>query len=405
MTKSAPIQFPMTDGRSTGDACPFVLASERDALVAAGVADRLPDGAADRLVERVDAHFAARRHRRDSPLLVGALPFRRDDAAHLYEPRDVIRWRGVSRHQSPWDALPMPLALPSPRHWSVASEPSAAEYARRVARALAMMREAPALRKIVLARSLIATADRPIDPIAVLHRLYADRGVTTFAVPLPADADGARTLVGATPELLLEKRGATVTSIPLAGSARRSIGSGDRDVADALVRSDKDRREHAVVVEWIADRLAPYCRHLDVPARPQALSTQTMWHLATRIRGTLRDPRHSSLDLLRVLHPTPAVCGVPEAQATAAIDALEPFDRGFFAGAVGWCDASGDGRWLLAIRCAEIAGSTARLYAGAGIVDGSDPNVEAAETSAKFSAFLRALGIDEQGRPIDEGAS
>ena len=118
-----------------------------------------------------------------------------------------------------------------------------------------------------------------------------------------------------------------------------------------------------------------------------------MWHLGTRIEGMLKDPEMPSVVLAALLHPTPAVCGVPMARANALIHDLEPVPRDFYAGAVGWCDARGDGAWYVAIRCAEIAGATARLYAGAGIVPGSDPMAEAAETGAKFGAFLAALGL------------
>jgi isochorismate synthase len=201
----------------------------------------------------------------------------------------------------------------------------------------------------------------------------------------------------------MEKVDARVASNPLAGSARRrKDADADRRAAASLFGSEKDRREHATVVEWIADRLAPHCRRLRVPREPSLVSTQTMWHLGTRIEGELRDPTEPSLRLVADLHPTPAVCGLPGDLARTVIAELEPFDRGFFAGAVGWCDARGDGRWLLTLRCAELSGSTARLYAGAGIVPGSRPTQEAAETSAKFAAMLRAFGIDEEGHPVTE---
>ena len=120
-----------------------------------------------------------------------------------------------------------------------------------------------------------------------------------------------------------------------------------------------------------------------------------MWHLGTRIEGRLRDDSTPSVLLASALHPTPAVCGMPMARAADLIRKLEPVARDFYAGAVGWCDANGDGAWYVAIRCAEISGRQARLYAGAGIVPGSDPMAEAAETGAKFGAFLAALGLPQ----------
>ncbi|MNQ93520.1 Isochorismate synthase DhbC [compost metagenome] len=121
-----------------------------------------------------------------------------------------------------------------------------------------------------------------------------------------------------------------------------------------------------------------------------------MWHLGTRIEGRLRRPDEvSAAELAALLHPTPAVCGSPRDRAAELIRELEAYDRGFYAGAVGWTNAVGDGAWYVALRCAEVCGREARLYAGAGIVEGSDPAAEADETSGKFQAVLRALGVDE----------
>nr|BFE82385.1 hypothetical protein GCM10020093_049860 [Planobispora longispora] len=213
----------------------------------------------------------------------------------------------------------------------------------------------------------------------------------SFAAPLP----GGRTLIGASPELLVSRRGRTVISNPLAGSAARSADPAeDRRRAAALAASAKDLHEHRLVVEAVADALAPYCADLDVPNGPELTSTETMWHLSTRVTGVLRDPDTPVLALAAALHPTPAVCGTPRLRARRAIEELEPFDRGFYTGLVGWTDAAGDGEWAVTIRCAEAAGRMLRLYAGAGIVPGSDPDKELAETSAKFRTMLRALGVD-----------
>ncbi|NUP81508.1 MAG: isochorismate synthase, partial [Nonomuraea sp.] len=177
--------------------------------------------------------------------------------------------------------------------------------------------------------------------------------------------------------------------------ARSADPAEDRRRAAALAASAKDLREHRLVVADVADALAPYCAGLRVPATPELTSTEAMWHLSTRITGTLRDPDVRALTLAAALHPTPAVCGTPEPGARRVIEALEPFDRGFYAGLAGWTDAAGDGEWAVAIRCAEVAEHTLRLYAGAGIVTGSDPDAELAETSAKFRTMLRALGVSD----------
>lgn len=288
----------------------------------------------------------------------------------------------------------MPLRPPS--GWTVREVPSRQDYEGAVTAALAEMSRDHTLRKVVLARTLEVKADGDIDPAGVFARLCVDKSVTAFSVPLPPCRDsGRRVLIGATPELLAERHGRQVSSRPLAGSARRHADTAaDREAAEGLARSAKDLREHATVVEWIADRLAPRCRTLSVPRSPSLVSTASMWHLGSTIEGTLRDPEVTALDIALDLHPTPAVCGVPFDRAADLIGRLEPFDRDYYSGAVGWTDATGDGAWYVTIRCAEFCGPSARLFAGAGIVPGSDPAAEAAETAAKFMALRTALGVD-----------
>ena len=139
-------------------------------------------------------------------------------------------------------------------------------------------------------------------------------------------------------------------------------------------------------------RCGPIAGHLNVPAEPSVIHTRTLWHLSTEVQGELIDPATSSLELATALHPTPAVCGYPNREARDLIAEIEPFDRGFFTGMVGWCDASGDGEWAVTIRCAEAEGGNLRLFAGAGIVMGSTPEQELAETATKFRTMLNAHG-------------
>ncbi len=369
---------------------PFALLSGAERFLGRGCRRLLPGGEPADLAARVAGFFA---EAGDGPLrLVGALPFDRTRPVHLFQPEELV---------------PTPPAASSPaaggiRRWSVRLEPGVEIYRAAVARALALMAASAAtpakLRKVVLARTLRIDSDAAIDAQALLAALAQDDSVTAYCVPLPPRRDApARALVGATPELLLEKSGARVASHPLAGSARRRADpAADRMAAEALLRSDKDRREHAEVVEAVLDNLAPFCRELAAPDGVGLVSTLSMWHLGTRIVGELKDRELSSIEIAARLHPTPAVCGTPRDAAYRAIERLEPLDRDFYGGAVGWCDAAGDGRWHVAIRCAEVSGGTARLYAGAGIVPGSDPAAEADETGAKFGALLAALGIDER---------
>jgi isochorismate synthase len=168
----------------------------------------------------------------------------------------------------------------------------------------------------------------------------------------------------------------------------------DADAAQAreLLASTKNLDEHAFVIEWIREILGPVCAELNIPDGPELISTHEVCHLATPITGRLRDPATSALDLALLLHPTPAVCGTPTDLALDTITHLEE-DRGFYGGAVGWCDAQGDGEWIVAIRCAELSadGHSVRAFAGGGIVAASDPNAELDETTAKLRTLLGSL--------------
>ena len=248
--------------------------------------------------------------------------------------------------------------------------------------------DAGELAKVVLARDLLVTADAPLDPRRILRRLGARfPDCWTFAV------DG---MLGATPELLLRRTGRTLSARVLAGTAPRGAGADDQRLAQALVDSAKDRAEHALAVDSLVRALAPYCTDLTAPEQPELLTLANVRHLATDVHGTQRRSggrgRAGLLELIEAVHPTAAVCGTPTGDASAVIAGLEGMDRGRYAGPVGWLDARGDGEFGLALRCAELTGpAEARLFAGCGIVAGSDPAAELAETQAKFAAFQAAL--------------
>jgi len=386
-------------GRETGfdPNCSFLFSSHKETLRAEGVRHVLDVPSVDDLPEAVADYFRSRPVSGECKTVVGMLPFRRDRKPHLVEP--------LALHRSTCspDSLPRPSAAVMGR-CTISEVPSRVQYRQMVEQALKMMGDSEPLRKVVLSRALQLTAGTLINVSALIARLARDRHSTTFAVKLPGDDAGI--LLGATPELLVQKRGNRFVSVPLAGSARRRVNSNeDKSVAEALLHSEKDRREHASVVDSIVEALAPYCRHIRAARIPTVMPTATMWHLGTHIEGEIRDDSITSLHLAAALHPTAAVCGQPREIAAAAIEQLESFERGFFTGAVGWCDSAGDGQWMVTIRCAEVHGNRARLYAGAGIVTGSDPEAEAAETSAKFQTLLRAMGIDETGRALDEAAA
>lgn len=371
-----------------GESPLFAFRSRRGTLAGFGKRAEVPRGDVTTIDERLGRFF---RQAGPDAIIAGALPFARDAADYLWQADQTSVGMAIERQGS----------LPA-GNWQLRPEPSAAAYADAVSRALAIMAneagKPDALAKIVLARTLVARAGQPIDVGAILARLSADSATTAFLVPLPDQGGMPRALVGATPELLLAKTGARISSHPLAGSAKRQTSlAADAEAATTLGRSEKDHREHRIVVEFILDTLAPYCHRLLLPEGTTVTCTNSMWHLGTRIEGELKDPSMPVAVLAAALHPTPAVCGVPRERAARVISQLEPHDRDFYAGAVGWCDARGDGAWYVTIRCAEICGAEARLYAGAGIVPGSDPLAEAEETGAKFGAMLAALGVKTEG--------
>ncbi|MUL43452.1 isochorismate synthase [Streptomonospora sp. PA3] len=328
------------------------------------------------------------------PIAIGAIPFDGTAPGRLVVPALVRTAPPLSRSPQ-GDRRQRP--LPGP--WDMRALPDPAAHVANVEQALKHLAHgtgAQATAKIVLARSLRLTGPGPVDVGQLLGNLaWRDPAAYTFAADLPSAGAAPRTLIGASPELLVAKRDGRVVSNPLAGSAPRSADpSKDQRNAVHLLGSAKDRHEHAVVVEAVAEALRPYCRTLDVP-EPELARTATLWHLSTRITGELRDPGTPSPVLAAALHPTPAVCGSPTAAARAAIAGIEPFDRGFYTGAVGCTDARGDGAWVVSIRCADVAGDTLDLFAGGGIVPESDPDAELAETSAKLRTLLLALGVNQ----------
>lgn len=338
-------------------------------------------------------------HGGPAPVALGGLPFAPGPVS-LALPASVVRrtdegetWlieRGDRGAATPFAPRRVAGDLPhgSFRPAQLREVPTVRGYEDVVADALERIR-AGGLEKVVLARTLEVDAGRPLDAKRLLHRL---RAVEPHGYAFAAPSGEGAVLVGASPELLVSLRGGEVRATPLAGTAPRA-GDPDEDRAnaEALSASAKNREEHAVVVRAVASALEGHCEPLRWDPDPVLLETANVWHLATRFAGRVRDPATTVLDLVAALHPTPAVCGTPTGAARATIAELEPFDRGRYAGPVGWIDARGDGEWAIALRCAELRGDRAMLFAGAGIVAGSDPVSEADETGRKFRAFLDSL--------------
>ena len=360
------------------DAPSFVLSGPGGTLVAAGIDMAYPEVSEARDVLLSDG----------APIVMGALPFDVSRPAALMRPATYTFS----------DALPSWPLRQLPAVGVARTIPSPDEHGDRIRRALAALRDPETgLHKVVLARALEVMADGPIDAPTVLSRLAAaDPHGYSYLVDLtPAgDRHTGTALVGATPELLVARHGERVTCRPFAGSAPRS-GDPDADRRNgvALAESAKNRVEHALVVDAMRKALDPLCVDLQIESAPQLSRTAALWHLSTPITGRLRETSTTAMDLALGLHPTPAVGGVPAGAAAAMIAELEG-DRGFYAGATGWCDRNGDGRWVVSIRCAVLSTDrrSARAYSGGGIVADSDVDDEIAETTTKFKTILSALG-------------
>lgn len=346
----------------------------------------------------LDAEVAVLLEQPGVELVLAAVPYDVERAAAVILPESVVVAGPLQDSLHTGDAsATLAGRNGQERPWHITARPSRTGYAESVARAVRRI-EAGALSKVVLARALDLSGGS-LDATSVLSRLARDDpNGYTYALDLPPTRTGAvRRLVGASPELLVGRSGRRVVARPEAGSAARAADPvEDERRGQALLASTKDLAEHAFVVDAVVDALSPYCRHVVAPARPRLVRTAAMWHLLTEITGELVDRSVSSLTLALALHPTPAVCGTPTPAAQEAIDELEGFDRGYYAGVVGWCDAAGDGEWAIALRCAELRSDAIRLYAGAGIVAGSDPDAEVAETGAKFRTMLNAMGIQDE---------
>ncbi len=268
---------------------------------------------------------------------------------------------------------------------------TSAAYADMVAEAVAQM-EAPAatMHKVVLSRPVAIDLDGPLHLAEVLRRLRAgEPNCTIFSMPVP---DG--TFFGASPELLVARHDDRVAAHPLAGTVPRGdTARRDADAQRDLARSTKNQEEHRFVVDEIAATLAPWCRALAVPDEPSLVAYRSVAHLGTRIEGHLRTPAPGVLDLLARLHPTPAVGGTPRPDALAFIATHEAGERGSWAGPVGWVGATGEGEWMIGIRSALLLddGRTVTMRAGSGIVGGSEPAAEAAETDIKLATVLEAV--------------
>lgn len=331
-------------------------------------------------------------------IVVGAAPFDARQRWALTVPRSVLS--GPGPLEPP--AFYRNRALPSFR--LMVADPSKEQHRERVAAAVAAL-NVGVMDKVVLARREFYQADAPFDPRTLAARLMdASADGDGFLVDLSPAGPGfeGHHLVGSSPELLVRKQGAQVTSFPLAGSAARSADPHeDAEVPRRLRGSAKNLAEHRFVVDHIVRVLSEYSEDVRAPDLPEVVSTRELWHLGTPITATVDDPQVTALDLARALHPTPAIGGTPSRKATDYILSHEE-NRRFYSGAVGWCRADGDGMYMVSIRCGETE-STSRsllMWAGGGIVADSDPDAEVTETAVKLRTLRRVIGVADDA-PTD----
>ncbi|MGB0871661.1 MAG: isochorismate synthase [Solirubrobacterales bacterium] len=273
-----------------------------------------------------------------------------------------------------------------PDQGTAASSAAPEHYENAVARATELISSGE-IEKIVLAREVTLRRDHPIDIVNAVRGLRARfPECTTFAVGI-----GDRAFIGASPELLIRREGRRASTMALAGSMRRGEDEAtDRRLGEQLLTSDKDNREHAIVVRQIERTLGRISAWIAAGEKPQLVKVKNIQHLATPIRAQLTEPR-PAIELAGLLHPTPAVGGEPWPEVSKVIKTLEGFDRGWYTGGVGWMDLLEDGEFHVALRSALINGNRARLFVGAGIVGDSDPSDELAETETKLQALLPVL--------------
>jgi menaquinone-specific isochorismate synthase len=325
------------------------------------------------------------------PVLFTSFAFAAEDPSVLVIPAVIVG----KRKETSWitwfgsDAQPALKTAPdhisnAPMSWQ--EEPNADnDWKNKVVTAVQRIQKGE-LDKVVLARDITVKSEKNIDARVILHKLAAEYPTTwKYSVS---------NLVGATPELLLRLSRGMITSRVLAGTiSKTGDDAKDLTLAGSLARSSKDLAEHEYAVRSVADAIEQFCTSTNVPESPFVLHLANVMHLATDVTGALAEKlaHVDAFTILDQLHPSAAVCGTPRPKAAALISEIEGISRGRYAGPVGWIDAAGDGELGIALRGGQINGDSIRIFAGCGIVDGSDPEIELAETNAKFAPMRSAL--------------
>lgn len=322
------------------------------------------------------------------PVAFGTIAFAddSDSASALVMPKVVIGRRDDRYWITRVDDAELPTVTPWLQGESIAlssGELTRSAFADRVDHAVSLI-QGGELEKVVLARDLVGTLPDGFDLRPTLERL-----MKRFPSCWVYSVDG---MFGASPELLVRVSHSQVSARVLAGTAARGTDpSVDLAISKALAESHKNLAEHEFAVQSLVNSLEPFCDHVDADTEPFSLQLPNLWHLASDVHGVLKSSK-SVLDLASALHPTAAVAGTPRARAVELISELEPFDRGRYAGPVGWIGADGDGEWVIALRGAQISGNRLVAFAGCGVVAESDGESELTETDLKFQPILGSLG-------------
>jgi isochorismate synthase len=331
-----------------------------------------------------------------------ALPFDRNATGTLSVPEFVVTqlangeaWLTTSSSPEAWRALFDGVIAPTQatqRPSTVVFQPAPEVYARHVAHAVEILRRKE-IDKVVLARAVLGTVPEPFDAAAIAQRLRLREPICTL-YSLPTD-DGRR-FVGASPELLVRRSADSIQCHPLAGTITLPENVSPGDYETWLLGSTKNLHEHALVVDEIVSNLSNVYDDITVDAQPSIVALRTVAHLGTRLtaRWTGDQPAPDALDVLRMLHPTAAVGGMPREGAYELLCRLEEHDRGNFAGPLGWMDAEGDGEWWIGLRGVLLQGREFEAWAGAGIISESDPFAEREETRDKLAVVLSTVLVD-----------
>lgn len=364
----------------------FIFTSKDQTLTASGIIKTLSNNGLNQSDFIKSVKYQLKKLKKNgnkNPIAIGSIPFDTTQKTEFFVP---------NKSAFSDTLLPSPEASNEILSLTSLSQVTGEKHFKGAVNKALLLSENTHLDKVVLSRAIDVNTTKNLNARHMAEVLY-QQNPTAYVFSIP-QSNGS-VLIGASPELLVKKQNNLVSSNPLAGSRKRTpLKQENKKLSDELWSCKKDRFEHKLVADAVYQHLEPFCETINNPDAPSIIETSSMIHLSTKIDGILSSESTSALDLAYALHPTPAICGTPAGLAKATIQHLEGYERSQFCGAVGWMDADGNGEWVVTIRCGVIKQNSIRLYAGAGIVQGSDPEAEFNETEAKLHTMLSALGLN-----------